>query len=97
MDRASATRRTGLDRSTTNSRYYMAAASKPRLSVIVPVDNEARTVTQIVDRLRGIPLVLENGLHATHEWLLRQGEGGWLGLSDGFPGPPDCQPTSSDH
>jgi len=37
----------------------MAAASTPRLSVIVPVYNEERTVEQIVDRLRGIPLALE--------------------------------------
>lgn len=37
----------------------MASASTPRLSVIVPVYNEERTVEQIVDRLRGIPLVLE--------------------------------------
>ena len=62
MDRASATHRTGLDCSTTNSRHYVAAPSRPRLSVIVPVYNEARTVAQIVDRLRGIPLVVENGL-----------------------------------
>ena len=37
----------------------MADASTPRLSVIVPVYNEERTVEQIVDRLRGIPLALE--------------------------------------
>jgi glycosyltransferase involved in cell wall biosynthesis len=37
----------------------MAVASTPRLSVIVPVYNEARTVEQIVERLRGIPLALE--------------------------------------
>ena len=37
----------------------MADASTPRLSVIVPVYNEARTVEQIVERLRGIPLALE--------------------------------------
>jgi len=37
----------------------MASASTPRLSVIVPVYNEERTVEQIVDRLRGIPLALE--------------------------------------
>ena len=37
----------------------MAAASAPRLSVIVPVYNEAGTVEQVVERLRGIPLALE--------------------------------------
>jgi glycosyltransferase involved in cell wall biosynthesis len=37
----------------------MADASAPRLSVIVPVYNEARTIEQIVERLRGIPLALE--------------------------------------
>jgi glycosyltransferase involved in cell wall biosynthesis len=37
----------------------MAAASTPRLSVIVPVYNEERTVEQIVERLHGIPLALE--------------------------------------
>ena len=37
----------------------MADASAPRLSVIVPVYNEERTVEQIVERLRGIPLALE--------------------------------------
>jgi glycosyltransferase involved in cell wall biosynthesis len=37
----------------------MADVSTPRLSVIVPVYNEARTVEQIVERLRGIPLALE--------------------------------------
>jgi glycosyltransferase involved in cell wall biosynthesis len=38
---------------------HMAAASTPRLSVIVPVYNEARTVGKIVERLRSIPLALE--------------------------------------
>jgi glycosyltransferase involved in cell wall biosynthesis len=42
-----------------NSRPHMADASTPRLSVIVPVYNEERTVQQIVERLRGIPLALE--------------------------------------
>ena len=37
----------------------MAAASRSRLSVIVPVYNEAHTVGRIVERLRGIPLALE--------------------------------------
>jgi glycosyltransferase involved in cell wall biosynthesis len=60
----------------------MSAASTSRLSVIVPVYNEARTVEKIVERLRSIPLALEiiavdDGSHdGTGEVLHALQEGG---------------------